>query len=310
MLNPSLKSKENHHPISGSLPKIFVAKKQKTIKTSINFSGVGLHTGNKVTMSINPAPSDTGYVFRTFKKGRKISIRAHYKNVTSTNLCTMISDSNGNSVSTVEHVLSALSGLDIDNAFIDLDSNEVPVCDGSSKQFVDSINTVGFESQSSFKKFIKILKNVEVKEGNKVARVSPFDQTLISCKIDYDHKCIGKQSISLLLNSKIYQSQICSSRTFGFLEDVERLRSKGLALGGSLKNAIVLGKDKIINDEGLRFSDEFVRHKVLDFIGDISLSGYKMLGSFLTSSSGHSLNVKLLEKIFESPSNWELVCSN
>ena len=200
--------------------------------------------------------------------------------------------------------------MNIDNVVIELTSNEIPVNDGSAWDFVKKIKEVGFEEQESFKKFIKIKKIVEVKSGNKYVRVCPFDNTLISTEINYDHKLIGKQSISVVLTPQIYESQICNARTFGFLKDVENLKRNGLALGGSLDNAIVLDENKVLNKNGLRFSDEFVRHKLLDFIGDISLSGYRMLGSFFSSHPGHEINNKLLKKVFQSPNNWELVCSN
>ena len=200
--------------------------------------------------------------------------------------------------------------MEIDNVIIELDSNEIPVYDGSAQDFVKKIKEVGFQEQDSFKKFIKIKKIIEVKSENKYVRVCPFDNTLISTVIDYDHKIIGKQSISIMLTPQIYESQICSARTFGFLKDVEILRKNGLALGGSLDNAIVLDEERVLNKNGLRFSDEFVRHKLLDFIGDISLSGYRMLGSFFSSHPGHAVNNQLLKKVFQSPDNWELVCSN
>ncbi len=310
MLNYDLKIENDSGLIEQKLPKFLLAQKQKSITTPISFNGIGLHTGNKVSMVLRPAPENTGYVFRIGKGQSKNIIKADFKNVKSTKLCTLLSDGNGNTVSTVEHILSACYALEIDNIFIDLDSNEIPVGDGSSMEFVEKINENGIDEQSEFKRFIKILKKVEVADGDKIARVSPFDQTLISCDVDYPHKCIGKQSISLVLNPKIYSSQISSARTFGFLNDLKYLRSIGLTLGGSLNNAIVLDDNSILNEEGLRFSDEFVRHKVLDFIGDISLAGNRILGSFYTSCSGHELNVKLVEKIFESSSNWELVCSN
>ncbi len=302
---------QDKHPFFDSkLPKFLSAAKQKTLAGVLNFKGIGLHTGNKVTMRLSPAPVDTGIVFRRKIKNINVIIKANYNNVKSTKLCTLISDDKGNSVSTVEHILSALYAFEIDNVYIDLTSNEIPVYDGSALEFVNQIEQIGFNDQDSHKKFIRIKKNVEVQSNNKLARVVPFDNTLITTEINYDHKLIGKQTISLLLNSKIYQSQICSARTFGFLKDVETLRKNGLALGGSLENAIVLDDDKIINKEGLRFSDEFVRHKLLDFIGDISLAGYRILGSFFSSQTGHELNNKLLKKVFESPDNWELVCSN
>ena len=306
MSNPSLTQGLSDQ----KLPKLQFAKKQVSLSKPVRFIGVGLHSGKNVEMILRPAPVNTGYVFRIQNRKSKNIIKASYKNVTSTKLCTVLSDSEGNSISTVEHVLSACYALEIDNIFIDLDNNEIPVCDGSSQIFVDRIIENGFEEQSDFKKFIKIKKPVEVKDGNKIARVSPYDGTLISCVVEYPHQCIGKQSISLLLNPKIYSSQISSARTFGFLKDIKYLRSIGLTLGGNLDNAIVLDENSILNQEGLRFPDEFVRHKVLDFIGDISLAGNRIHGSFYSSHTGHQLNVKLVEKIFECSSNWELISSN
>ena len=310
MLQINKKIQNKHLFIESTLPKFLTAVRQKTLLNEINFKGIGLHTGNKVSMKIFPAHEDTGVVFRRKIRNRIISIKADYRNVKSTKLCTLLSDSNGNSVSTVEHILSALYALDIDNVIIELTSNEIPVNDGSAWDFVKKIKEVGVEEQGSFKKYIKIKKTVEVKSGNKYIRVCPFDNTLISTEINYNHKLIGKQSISVMLTPQIYESQICKARTFGFLKDVENLKRNGLALGGSLDNAIVLDENKVLNKNGLRFSDEFVRHKLLDFIGDISLSGYKMLGSFFSSHPGHEINNKLLKKIFQSPNNWELVCSN
>ena len=292
------------------LPRFLIAEKQKTISKPITITGIGLHTGNNVSMTLNPAPPNTGFVFRIKKGKSTVFIKAIYSNVHSTELCTLLSDGNGNNISTVEHILSALHGLEIDNVYIDLDSNEVPVCDGSSIIFINSLKKNGFQSQDNFKKFIKIKKVIEVKDNEKIARVSPFDQTMITCNVEYPHKCIGKQSISLTLTPDLYETQISSARTFGFIKDVDKLKEKGLILGGSLDNAIVLDDEKVLNKDGLRFADEFVRHKVLDFIGDISLAGYKIIGSFYTSHSGHELNLKLLKEIFSSNDNWELISSN
>ena len=307
---PNKKTVLDNSFVEVKLPKFLNATRQKTLKSKITFTGIGLHTGNKVKMTLNPAPIETGIVFRRQIKGKTEEIKANYKNVVSTRLCTVLSDINGNSVSTVEHILSALYAYEINNVFIDINSNEIPVYDGSSLEFVKMIEKVSFEEQKSHKKFLKIKKNVEIKIDNKISRVSPFDNTLITTEVNYNHKVIGKQSISLVLNPNIYKSQISSARTFGFLKDVENLRKSGLALGGSLENAIVLDEEEVLNEEGLRFTDEFVRHKLLDFIGDISLSGYRILGSFYTSHPGHELNLELLKKIFESQDNWELVCSN
>tara|TARA_B100000963_G_C22604639_1_gene661885 strand:- start:31 stop:963 length:933 start_codon:yes stop_codon:yes gene_type:complete len=308
-----LGKKKIEHPnpfVPVNAPKFLTAKRQKTIKNVIKFNGIGLHTGNNVTMTLSPGTSDSGIIFRKCVGGKVIEIKASYHNVKSTKLCTLLSDADGNTVSTVEHILSALYALEIDNVYIDIDSNEIPVYDGSALEFVNKLNTTGIKELDSHKKFIRIKKNVEVADNNKRARVTPFDNTLITTEIEYDHKVIGKQTISLMLNPTIYQSQVCSARTFGFLRDVEKLRKSGLALGGSLDNAIVLDDNKVLNKDGLRFSDEFVRHKLLDFIGDISLSGYRILGSFYSSHTGHELNYKLIKKIFKSPENWELIYSN
>ena len=296
--------------ISFNPPRFKTAKKQKTKLKTINFSGKGLHSNNKVNMTISPAPPETGVVFRITNNKKRFEIKASFLNVSSTKLCTTISDEFGNSVSTIEHILSALYGMELDNIFIDLDNKEVPVYDGSAQKFIEEIEKAGTIEQDSYKSFIKILKKVEVRDGNKLARVLPFDYTLISSEINYKNQVIGKQSMSILLNKDIYISQISKARTFGLLEDVDALRKAGLALGGGLDNAIVVDKTKILNEEGLRYSDEFIRHKILDFIGDIALSGKKIIGSFFTSQSGHDLNVKLLKKIFESEDNYKIITSN
>ena len=254
MLSSNLKASQSLATHISSLPKFLVAKKQRTINAEISFSGIGLHTGNNVSMRLKPAPINTGYVFRVIKPNNKIlKIKADFRNVESTQLCTLLSDKEGNTISTVEHILSACYGLEIDNIFIDLDSNEIPVCDGSSYEFVRKLENSGINEQSEFKKFIRIKNVIEVKDGCKIARVSPFDETMISCEINYDHKLIGKQSISLILTPDIYRSQICNARTFGFLKDVEKLRFMKLALGGSLENAIVLDDKKILTVMGLDF---------------------------------------------------------
>ena len=224
MLQINKKFQNKHLFLESTLPKFLTAVRQKTLLNELSFKGIGLHTGNNVSMKIFPAHEDTGVVFRR-KIGKKIiSIKADYRNVKSTKLCTILSDSNGNSVSTVEHILSALYALEIDNVIIELTSNEIPVYDGSAQEFVKQIKEVGFEEQESFKKYIKIKKNIEVKSGKKYVRACPFDNTLISTEINYDHKLIGKQSISVMLTPQIYESQICNARTFGFLKDVKNLR--------------------------------------------------------------------------------------
>ena len=294
---------------SNYLPKINFAKKQRTLAESIKFTGIGLHSGKKVEMVVRPAISNTGVVFRV-KNGPNsfIDIKANYRNVTSTVLCTTIS-SQGYSISTTEHIMSALYGLNIDNVIIELTDNEIPVMDGSSLAFVTEIMSVGSIDQKDFVRSIKIKKTVEVKHNDKLVRVSPHNETIITCEISFESKFIGNQSLSLLLKPEIYKTQISSARTFGFMKDVDALRKNGLALGGSLENAVVISDKKILNKDGLRFNDEFVRHKALDLIGDIALAGHRIIGSIYSYKAGHDLNNKLLRKIFSSSENWEFVDS-
>lgn len=297
----------NQVNISSPLPKISYASKQKTLSKTISFSGVGLHTGCKSTIVLHPAPENTGYLFKIKNGPCSFSdILGTYSNVSSTILCTTLSNQSGFKISTTEHLLSSLYGLEIDNVIIEIIAgNEIPILDGSASEFVDGINSCGSETQNFTKKIIKITKEVEVIENDKVIRVSPHDETLITCEIDFDSKIIGHQSMSLILNRDIYSSQISNARTFGFLEQVEILRKKGLALGGNFENAIVISKDKVVSKNGLRYNDEFVRHKTLDLIGDFSLAGFKIQASIFSYKAGHDLNNKLLRKIFSSSENWE-----
>ncbi len=297
----------NQVNISSPLPKISYASKQKTLSKTISFSGVGLHTGCKSTIVLHPAPENTGYLFKIKNGPCSFSdILGTYSNVSSTILCTTLSNQSGFKISTTEHLLSSLYGLEIDNVIIEIIAgNEIPILDGSASEFVDGINSCGSETQNFTKKIIKIIKEVEVIENDKVIRVSPHDETLITCEIDFDSKIIGHQSMSLILNRDIYSSQISNARTFGFLEQVEILRKKGLALGGNFENAIVISKDKVVSKNGLRYNDEFVRHKTLDLIGDFSLAGFKIQASIFSYKAGHDLNNKLLRKIFSSSENWE-----
>ena len=295
--------------ISSPLPSMSYAAKQRTLSKSISFSGVGLHTGCKSTIILHPAPENTGYLFKIKSGPNSFSdILGIYNNVSSTILCTTLSNQSGFKISTTEHLLSALYGLEIDNVIIEIiGGNEIPILDGSASEFVDGINSCGSEMQNSSKKFIKIIRNVELADGDKIIKVSPHDETLITCEIDFDSKPIGHQSMSLILNRDIYSSQISNARTFGFLEQIETLREKGLALGGNLENAIVISNDKVVSKNGLRYNDEFVRHKTLDLIGDFSLAGFKMQASIFSYKAGHDLNNKLLRKIFSSSENWEFL---
>ncbi len=310
LINSKPKFDELHRTnISSPLPSMSYAAKQRTLSKSISFSGVGLHTGCKSTIILHPAPENTGYLFKLKSGPNSFSdILGIYNNVSSTMLCTTLSNQSGFKISTTEHLLSALYGLEIDNVIIEIiEGNEIPILDGSASEFVDGINSCGSEMQNFSKKFIKIIRNIELADGDKVVKVSPHDEMLITCEIDFDSKPIGHQSMSLILNQDIYSSQISNARTFGFLEQIETLRKKGLALGGNLENAIVISNDKVVSKNGLRYNDEFVRHKTLDLIGDFSLAGFKMQASIFSYKAGHDLNNKLLRKIFSSSQNWEFL---
>ena len=257
-IKPNFNSVNSKSIVSNiNLPKISFAKKQTTIKSSLEFKGIGLHSGRKVKMFVHPADEDTGIIFKIKNKLNSfISIDADYRNVTSTLLCTTISK-HGFSVSTTEHILSALYGLNINNAIIEISDREVPVMDGSSQHFVNKILDAGTITQNKFVKAIKIKRKVEVRENDKIIRIAPHNETIITCEIGYDSKYIGNQSLSLLLTPEIYTSQICGARTYGFLKDVNELRENGLALGGSLDNAVVISNNGIMNKDGLRYNDEF-----------------------------------------------------
>ena len=278
---------------------------QRTILNPIKLTGVGLHSGAKVNLILEHAPEDNGIKFiRTDHKNHNV-IEAIWSNVSATNLSTTISNKNNLSVSTIEHLMSALSGLHIDNANILLDGPEVPIMDGSSKPFVELIEENGIEIQNKKRRILKVKKEIFVSNEKGSIKLIPNKEFSIDFEIDFPSPVISKQSCQLQLINGNYKTDIASARTFGFEKDVEQLRSNGLALGGSLENAVVVGDDKILNKEGLRFKDEFVRHKILDSIGDLYLAGAPIQGYFYGNKSGHQLNVKLLKRLFSDKSNFE-----
>ena len=281
--------------------------KQRTLSSSITATGVGLHTGKKINLRINPGQPDRGIVFiRTDMTSE--SIMASLKNVHDTRLSTTISNGNA-SVSTVEHLLSALAGLGIDNATIELDGPEVPIMDGSSRPFVFLIQSAGICEQNHPKKFIKITKDIEVMQNDKWAKIEPFDGFKVAFTIDFDHPSFPKetQTSTIDFSTISYLSQVSRARTFGFAKDIENLRKNNLALGGSVNNAIVIDDYKIINEDGLRYKDEFVKHKILDAIGDLYLLGHSLIGSFSAFKSGHHLNNLLLRELVNNENAWEQV---
>jgi len=279
---------------------------QRTLKKETSCSGIGLHTGRKINMKVRPAQEGTGILFLRKDLNHAQPIIAKYSNVTDTTLATTLG-TDGVTVSTVEHILSAFSGMGVDNALIELDSFEVPIMDGSALPFVNMLKEVGTRVQGKTKKLLVIKKPVSVSERGGNAVLLPADEFKITYEIDFPHVAIGKQSYSISFSDEKYESEICAARTFGFLHEVEYLQAKGLALGGSLKNAIVLDSQKIINKEGLRFPDEFVKHKILDAIGDLFLLGMPIIGHFVAYKSGHRLNNLLLKELMQKEDCWEII---
>lgn len=280
---------------------------QQTIEESISISGIGLHSGKLVEIKLLPAEVDHGIKFIRIDKKTDNVIDAVWSNVSETVLSTTISNQSGIKISTIEHLMSALSGLHIDNLIIYINASEVPIMDGSSKPFVDLIENVGIKVQNKKRKLLNIKKTIEVKKDNSSAKIIPSNQFSIDFEIDFPSQLVSKQSCQLQLINGNYKTDIAAARTFGFEKDVEYLRSNGLALGGSLENAVVVGENEILNKDGLRYSDEFVRHKILDSIGDLYLAGSPIIGYFFGNKSGHHLNNQLLRKLFSDESNYEYI---
>ncbi|MCT4575141.1 MAG: UDP-3-O-acyl-N-acetylglucosamine deacetylase [Alphaproteobacteria bacterium] len=281
---------------------------QQTIQDEIHCNGIGLHSGKDINMTFMPAEANTGIVFiRTDLEDGKNIIKATWDNVVDTKLCTVVANEFGASVGTVEHLVSAVRGCGIDNILIEIDGAEVPIMDGSSEPFVFLFDCAGIKQQNEKRKAIKVLKEIVVDEGNKSVVMTPAEKSSFSFSIDFDSKAIGKQDKDMHLDETAFKKEISRARTFGMLKDVEALKSMGLALGGSLENAVVVEDDKILNENGLRYADEFVRHKILDSIGDLFLAGAPIIGKFHGIKSGHDLNNKLLRAIFADKSAWEMV---
>ncbi len=281
---------------------------QKTLKASVTCHGVGLHSGAKVTLTLCPAPVHHGIVFvRTDLACVDNRIPARYDRVTDTRLCTLISNVDGASVGTIEHLMSALRGCGVDNALVELDGPEVPIMDGSSIPFVEMIDEIGLRTQDAPRRAIRILRDIQVHDGDKSAVLSPAEAFVFGGMIDFVHPAIGHQAFETKLVNGNFRHDIASARTFGFVREVEFLRQQGLARGGSLDNAIVLDDLAVMNVGGLRFDDEFIRHKLLDAIGDLYLAGAPILGRYDSVRAGHALNNALLHQLFASPESWEWV---
>ena len=280
--------------------------RQRTLRESIKSTGVGLHSGNKVTMQLSPAPVDTGIVFRRTDLSPIRDIPARADQVDETDLSTSLGRGEFQ-VTTVEHLLSALCGLGIDNALIEIDSPEVPIMDGSAGPFVYLLQTAGVQEQSAAKRFIRVTREITVSDGDKVATLRPYEGFRVTFAIDFDHPVFKEQigHAALDISSEAFVREISRARTFGFVHEFEYMRSRGLVRGGSVDNAIVVDDYRILNEGGLRYDDEFVKHKMLDAIGDLYLAGYQLLAEYEGVKSGHALNNQLVRALFEQPECWE-----
>tara|TARA_B100002019_G_scaffold266789_1_gene257351 strand:+ start:1939 stop:2859 length:921 start_codon:yes stop_codon:yes gene_type:complete len=283
--------------------------KQRTLQQAISATGIGLHKGNKVNLTLRPAPANTGLIFRRTDLEPAVDIPARADWVRDTQLCTCLINEENIRISTVEHLLAALAGVGIDNAIIEVDSHEIPIMDGSSHPFVYLLQSAGIEEQSAAKKFIRIKEPVRVEEGDKWAELLPHDGFRIDFAIDFDHPAIADtgQTVSMDFSANAFIKDISRARTFGFMKDIEYLRKNNLALGGSFDNAVVLDDFRVLNNDGLRYDDEFVKHKMLDAVGDLYMGGHSILGHLRAYKSGHALNNQLLQAVLETESAWEFV---
>ena len=281
---------------------------QRTLKTLVRATGVGLHSGAKVTIVLRPAAPDTGIVFRRVDLDPPVDLVADPFAVGDTRLASCL-EQDGVKIATVEHLMSALSGLGIDNLYVDVDAAELPIMDGSAAPFVFLLQSAGIAEQNAAKRFLRVKKAVEVRDGDKWARLAPYDGFRLSFSIAFDHPAVNQSGTSASVDfaEHSYVRDVARARTFGFMQDVEALRDMGLALGGSLENAVVMDEYRVLNAEGLRYADEFAKHKLLDAIGDLYLAGHPLLAEFSAHKSGHALNNALLKELLADRSAWEMV---
>lgn len=282
---------------------------QRSIKNTIHASGVGLHSGKEIILTLKPAPVNTGVVFIRTDLEPKAEIKATGFNVIDTTLSTALGTNEANKISTVEHLLSAFYGLGIDNIYVEVNNAELPIMDGSSGPFIFLLQSAGIEEQEAAKKFIRVKQEIEVIDGDKKASFVPYEGFKVDFEIDFDHPVFleQEQKSSFEFSTVAYIKEVSRARTFGFTQDLEYMRKQNLALGGSLENAVVIDKDKILNPEGLRYRNEFVKHKILDAIGDLYLLGHSLIGEYRGFKSGHCLNNKLVRALLENQEAWELI---
>lgn len=285
----------------------FVGARQTTLNSEIILTGIGVHSGAPVSLVLHPADANTGIRFLiTDGRDIKADIAADYKAISNVTLCTVLSNHKEH-VATVEHLLAALHGLSIDNVIVEIDGNEIPIMDGSAAPFVDAIDEIGIKELNTPRRFIKVLKTIRLEDGQSWGELSPFNGFKLDVEIDFDADLIGKQRYSIDMNPGNFRKELSRARTFGFMSDVKKLWAAGRALGASLENTIALGDDRIINPEGLRFENEFVRHKTLDAVGDLALAGAPLLGAFRSSRGGHRLNSLVLGALFADVDAWTYV---
>jgi UDP-3-O-[3-hydroxymyristoyl] N-acetylglucosamine deacetylase len=286
----------------------FIGARQTTLASEISLTGTGVHSGAPVSITLCPADGDAGIRFLLSNGDADgTEIAADPRSVTGVTLCTVLGDGNGASIATVEHLLAALSGLGVDNALIEIDSSEVPIMDGSASRFVEAIDEAGLTELEAPRRFLKVLKRIAVEDAGAFGELTPNNGFHIDVEIDFDSPLIGSQRIEIDVNPGSFRRELSRARTFGFMKDVERLWAAGLALGASLENTVAIGDDRVINREGLRFTDEFVRHKALDAVGDLALAGAPILGSFRSYRGGHRLNALVLKALFADPEAWTMI---
>jgi UDP-3-O-[3-hydroxymyristoyl] N-acetylglucosamine deacetylase len=279
---------------------------QQTLKRAVKCSGIGLHSGKKVNLILRPAPANHGIKFVRTDLAHKPLIHAHFRNVIDTSLATTLGEE-GVIVSTVEHLMATFAGLHIDNVLVEMDAYEAPIMDGSAGPFSMMVKKAGIAPQSAKRCFFAVKKPIEMAENGKKVGLYPSNVPKVTCTIDFDHPLLKKQSYTITLDNGHFEKEICRARTFGFLQEVDYLKRNGFARGGSLKNAIVIGENGVLNPEGLRYQDECIRHKILDCIGDLSLLGMPILGHIVAHKSGHAMNHSLLKRFIEQKSCWETV---
>ncbi|WP_220753621.1 MULTISPECIES: UDP-3-O-acyl-N-acetylglucosamine deacetylase [Shewanella] len=282
---------------------------QRTVQKMVKSTGVGLHSGNKVTLCIMPAPVNTGIVLRRTDLSPAVEIPAKAHLVRETTMCTALVNDEGVRISTIEHLFAALAGLGIDNAVIEVDAPEIPIMDGSASPFVFLLQSAGIKEQSVAKKYIKINQTIRVEDGDKWAELKPFKGFRVDFKIDFNHPEISRSQQHMVMDfsTSAFVKDISRARTFGFMQDIEYLRANNLALGGSMENAVVLDEYRVLNPDGLRYEDEFVKHKILDAFGDLYVAGHAIVGEFCAYKTGHALNNQLVRALLAQQEAWELV---